>query len=66
MHLHYNLYYITHLHLHYALCNKIDIDPKDPNSNFAQFSIIIVYLCFLKNSFSLQTLQNKIVTETNI
>jgi hypothetical protein len=35
MEMHYNLCYITHLHLHYTLCNKIDIDPKDPNSNFA-------------------------------
>jgi hypothetical protein len=33
--MHYNLYYNTHLHLFYTLCNKIDIDPKDPNSNFA-------------------------------
>ncbi len=37
MEMHYNLCYITHLHLHYILCNKIDIDPKDPNSNFAHF-----------------------------
>jgi hypothetical protein len=35
MELHYNLCNITHLHLHYTLCNKIDIDPKDPNSNIA-------------------------------
>jgi hypothetical protein len=27
--------YNTHLHLFHTLCNKIDIDPKDPNSNFA-------------------------------
>jgi hypothetical protein len=48
MHFHYNLYYITHLHLHYTLCNKIDIDPKDPNSNFARL------ISFLKQDFSIK------------
>jgi hypothetical protein len=37
--MHYNLYYNKHLHLFYTLCNKIDIDPKDPNSNFAFFQM---------------------------
>ncbi len=25
---------------HYTLCNKIDIDPKDPNSNFADIKTV--------------------------